>query len=186
MSSSQEPSRAERNERSARISHHDVIVQREAEQACAVLELPRQMYVLFRWRGVAAGVVVGDDEMGGALADGRSQNFARMDDGSGQAARGDVVMPGQAILSVEEQDDEMLAPIIRDQASRDGSGKLRGLNAIPDGGLVLADDRVTDVAKVALAPSGNPAAWPRRRARTGLGEMGFLTQKRGRHNGSLL
>jgi hypothetical protein len=62
-----------------------------------------------------------------------------VDDGCGQTAGGDVVVPGQAVLAVEEEDDEALAPIVRDEPSSDGGGQLGSIDAVPDGWLALSN-----------------------------------------------
>ena len=171
MASSHEPSPAEGYERFASTAYHDVVMQLESEQPRAGRELPRQMHVLLRGRGIAAWMVVRDDQVGGAFANRWPQYFTRVDDGRGQAAGGNMVMPDQAVLAVEEEDEEVLAPVVRDQAPRDGGSKLWDVHSVPNGGLVLADDGVADVAQIALARCRYTTP-PARRARTGLGEMG--------------
>jgi hypothetical protein len=99
-----------------------VIVKLEAEEASALSELPGQLDVLRRGRGIPAGMVVGDNHVGGTFADCGSQHLARMGDGRGETADGDVVVAGQPILAIEEQDEEVFAPVIGGELSDDGRG----------------------------------------------------------------
>src|SRR5262249_40638589 len=107
--------------------------------------------VFLRGRGVAAGMIVSYDEMRGALSDRRSEDLSGMHDGRGQAAGRDEMVADQAILGVEEERDEVLAPVVRDDLAGDGGGELWGVDAVPNGGLARADDRVGDLGQISLA-----------------------------------
>src|SRR5262249_42387394 len=75
------------------------------------------------------------------------------------------------------------AAVVGDEPAGDSSGKRRRVDSIPNRGLALADDRVADVAEVALTLGRNAATPLTRGAGARFGEVGCLRRKRGRHTG---
>ena len=63
----------------------------DAEELAGGGEPAREGDVLGRWLGIAARVVVGQQERGAAGEDRRLENFARVDERARQAAYGDRV-----------------------------------------------------------------------------------------------
>src|SRR6185503_16619282 len=72
------------------------------------------------WSGVSAGVVVDEDEGGGAVANRGGEDLAGVDEGGGEGALGDADLGLHAVLAVEKEDVERLAVKLREAAAEVG------------------------------------------------------------------
>jgi hypothetical protein len=83
------------------VSHRDI-------EQCAYLHQPLSDLVIFRTRrGVAARVVVGDDNAAGAVPDGLPKHFPRAHKAGAQRTNVDFRDPHDVVLRIEQDRDEV-------------------------------------------------------------------------------
>jgi hypothetical protein len=90
----------------------DVIVKAEVEEPGAVRELPGEAKILAGRSGVARGVVVDEDHSGGPFPECWTEYLTRVDQGGRERPGRHEGMHQIAILSVQQDDPEMLAVIV--------------------------------------------------------------------------
>ena len=138
-----------------------MVVEANPQEPRALDELPRELHVLLRGGWLAGRMIVAKNQVGGALAQRRAQHLARMDDRGGQAPRGDEVVPGVAVLGVQEDHPEVFAIVVVGRHQLPGElGRCRGAGEGRAGrGAVLPGDRVRhrDAAVAPAAGSGGDA-----------------------------
>ena len=96
-------------EKAAFVAKHQVIENLDAEEPASFDETPREFGVLAAGVRVAAGVIVEEDDPGGAAEDRGLEYLARMNERAVEAADGDDVHRGDAVPGVDKQNAEDLA-----------------------------------------------------------------------------
>src|SRR5262245_5003572 len=92
----------------AAVAEDHVVLERNAEDLARVAQALGDPQVLRARLGIAGGMVVGDDQRGGRLANRAAEDLARMDQRGGQRARAHRNEPAQALLAVEQEAPERL------------------------------------------------------------------------------
>jgi len=93
----------------ASVADDDVVEQRDADQAAGLDQAARDGEVLGAGLGVAARVVVGDDQRAGAGAHREAVDLARVHQAGGRRALADAVGGEQAVAAVQRQRPEGLS-----------------------------------------------------------------------------
>lgn len=88
-------------------SENEVVENVDAEQLARVVELERNGEILGGGSGIAGGVIVGEHDGGGEVADRGFENLAWMDEGAGEGADGDDLAVDKLVAGVEVEGDEV-------------------------------------------------------------------------------
>ena len=88
------------------VTDYDVVVELDTHHAPGFDKFAGDVNIALAGGGVAAGVVVGHDDGGGAFLDCGLEYFARVDDVGVEAAHGYGLLAQEPVLGVQVQGDE--------------------------------------------------------------------------------